>query len=61
VDTTACHVGRKLSVAQWTIPLLTGALEVRNALTGEQRPEEQARGVVPRAAGLPGRLLGVAA
>jgi len=55
-------VGRKLSVAQWTIPLLTGAFEVRNALHGEQqRPEEQARGVVQRAAGLPGRLLGVAA
>ena len=48
-------------MAQWTIPLLTGALEVRNALTGEQRPEEQARGVVPQAKGLPGRLLGVAA
>jgi hypothetical protein len=49
-------------MAQWTIPLLTGAFEVRNALHGEQqRPEEQARGVVQRAAGLPGRLLGVAA
>jgi hypothetical protein len=53
---------QQLRVAQWTIPLLTGALEVLNALHGEQqRPGEQARGVVQRAAGLPGKLLGVAA
>jgi hypothetical protein len=53
---------QQLRVAQWTIPLLTGALEVLNALHGEQqRPEEQARGVVQRAAGLPGTLLAVPA
>ena len=53
---------QQLRVAQWTIPLLTGALEVLNALHGEQqRPEEQARGVAQRAAGLPGKLLGAAA
>ncbi len=44
---------RQLRVAQWTIPLLTGALEILNALHGEQqRPQEQARGVVQRAAQL---------
>jgi hypothetical protein len=49
---------RQLRVAQWTIPLLTGALEILNALHGEQqRPQEQARGVVQRAAQLPGKLL----
>ena len=53
---------RQLRVAQWTIPLLTGALEVLNALHGEQqRPEQQARGVVQRVVGLPGKLLDVAA
>ena len=53
---------RQLRVAQWTIPLLTGALEVLNALQGEQqRPGEQGRGVVQRVAGLPGTLLGAAA
>ena len=53
---------RQLRVAQWTIPLLTGALEVLNALHGEQqRPQEQARGVVQRAAQLPGKLLAGAA
>ena len=53
---------RQLRVAQWTIPLLTGALEVLNALHGEQqRPQEQARGVVQRAAQLPGKILAGAA
>jgi hypothetical protein len=53
---------RQLRVAQWTIPLLTGALEILNALHGEQqRPQEQARGVVQRAAQLPGKLLAGAA
>jgi hypothetical protein len=47
-------------VAQWTIPLLTGAFEVRNALHGEQqRPEEQARGVVQRARGCPAGCSGL--
>ena len=49
---------RQLRVTQWTIPLLTGALEVLNALHGEQqRPGEQARGMAARAAQLPGKLL----
>jgi hypothetical protein len=53
---------QQLRVAQWTIPLLTGALEVLNAVHGEQqRPEEQARGVAQRVAGLPAKLLGAAA
>jgi hypothetical protein len=53
---------RQLRVAQWTIPLLTGALEILNALHGEQqRPQEQARGVVQRAAQLPAKLLAGAA
>jgi hypothetical protein len=53
---------RQLRVAQWTIPLLTGALEVLNALHGEQqRPREQARGAVQRAAQLPAKLLSAAA
>jgi hypothetical protein len=53
---------RQLRVAQWTIPLLTGALEVLNALHGEQqRPDEQARGMAQRAAQLPGKLLSKAA
>jgi hypothetical protein len=52
---------RQLRVAQWTIPLFTGALEVLNALHGEQqRPREQARGVVQRAARLPEKLLSAA-
>ena len=52
---------RQLRVAQWTIPLFTGALEVLNALHGEQqRPREQARGVVQRAARLPEKLLAAA-
>jgi hypothetical protein len=53
---------QQLRVAQWTIPLLTGALEVLNALHGEQqRPGEQARGVAQRAAQLPRKLLSKAA
>jgi hypothetical protein len=44
---------QQLSVVQWTIPLLTGALEVLNALHGEQqRPGEQARGVLGKVAQL---------
>lgn len=53
---------RQLRVTQWTIPLLTGALEVLNALHGEQqRPREQLRGVAKRAAQLPGKLISQAA
>jgi hypothetical protein len=41
---------RQLRFVQWTIPALTGALEVLNSLHGEQqRPSEQARGVLRRA------------
>jgi hypothetical protein len=40
---------RQLRLVQWTIPALTGALEVLNSLHGEQqRPSEQARGVLRR-------------
>ncbi len=53
---------RQLRVTQWTIPLLTGALEVLNALHGEQqRPREQLRGVAKRAAQLPAKLISQAA
>lgn len=53
---------RQLRVAQWGVPVLTGALEVLNALHGEQqRPAEQVRGVARRVAQLPARLLTPAA
>ena len=40
---------RKLSIVKWTIPALTGAIEVLNSLHGEQqRPSEQARGRLRR-------------
>jgi hypothetical protein len=40
---------RQLSLVQWTIPALTGALEVLNSLHGEQqRPSEQVRGRLRR-------------
>ncbi len=40
---------RKLSVVQWTIPALTGAIEVLNSLHGEQqRPWQQAWGRLRR-------------
>lgn len=48
---------RQLRVAQWAVPLLTGGLEVLNALHGEQqKPTEQARGVLQRAAQLPEKI-----
>jgi hypothetical protein len=41
---------QQLRIVQWVIPALTGALEVMNALHGEQqRPEEQARGFLSKA------------
>jgi hypothetical protein len=40
---------RKLRVVQWTVPALTGAIEILNALQGEQqRPAQQARGWLQR-------------
>jgi hypothetical protein len=62
-DTTAQAPGdpgsarRKLQLVQWSVPVLTGALEVLSSLHGElQRHEEQrrgfrARGFSPRRAG----------
>jgi hypothetical protein len=48
---------KQLSVVQWSIPVLTGVLEVLNALHGEQqRPREQVRGVVQKVMSLPGQL-----
>lgn len=42
---------RQLKVCQWLVPALTGALEVLNALHGEQqRPNQQATGFVERPA-----------
>jgi hypothetical protein len=39
----------QLSILKWTIPALTGAIEVLNALHGEQqRPSQQASGVARR-------------
>jgi hypothetical protein len=41
---------QQLKIAQWTVPALTGALVVLNALHGEQqRPAPQAGGIVERA------------
>jgi hypothetical protein len=41
---------QQLRIVQWAIPALTGAVEVMNALHGEQqRPEEQARGFLSKA------------
>lgn len=41
---------QQLKVTQWLIPGLTGAITVLNALHGEQqRPSEQARGIVQKA------------
>ena len=40
---------RKLRLVQWTVPALTGAIEVLNSLHGEQqRPAQQARGWLQR-------------
>ena len=48
---------KQLSVVQWSIPVLTGVLEVLNALHGEQqRPREQVRGAVRKVMSLPGQL-----
>jgi hypothetical protein len=48
---------QQLRVAQWAIPVLTGILEVLNAVHGEQqRPAEQARGVLQKIVSLPGQL-----
>jgi hypothetical protein len=47
---------QQLRVAQWAVPLLTGILEVLNALHGEQqRPGEQTRGVLQKAVSLAGQ------
>ena len=44
---------RQLKVCQWLIPALTGGLEVLNALHGEQqRPSEQASGILAKPAQL---------
>lgn len=52
---------QQLRYVQWTIPVLTGVLEVINALHGEQqRPNQQVRGVLQKAAALPGQLRAVA-
>jgi hypothetical protein len=41
---------RQLKMAQWAVPALTGTLVILNALHGEQqRPAEQAGGIVERA------------
>lgn len=46
---------RRLAVLQWAIPALTGGLIVLTALAGEQqKPQQVARGVVGRVAGLVG-------
>jgi hypothetical protein len=48
---------QQLNVVQWTIPVLTGVLEVLNALHGEQqRPGQQVAGVLQRAVSLPAQL-----
>ena len=48
---------QQLSIVQWTIPVLTGVLEVLNALHGEQqRPGQQVTGVLQRAVSLPAQL-----
>jgi hypothetical protein len=48
---------QQLSIVQWTIPVLTGILEVLNALHGEQqRPGQQVAGVLQRAVSLPAQL-----
>ncbi|GAA5036954.1 hypothetical protein [Actinopolymorpha pittospori] len=40
---------RQLRIVKWTIPVLTGAIEVLNALHGEQqRPSQQVSGVARR-------------
>lgn len=53
---------RRLSVLQWAIPALTGGLIVLTALAGEQqKPQQVARGVVHRMAGLVGALAQAAA
>ena len=47
---------QQLRVAQWAVPLLTGILEVLNALHGEQqRPGEQTRGMLQKAVSLAGQ------
>ena len=47
---------QQLRVAQWAVPLLTGILEVLNALHGEQqRPGEQTRGMLQKAVSLTGQ------
>lgn len=48
---------QQLSIVQWAIPVLTGVLEVLNALHGEQqRPGQQVAGVLQRAVSLPAQL-----
>jgi hypothetical protein len=47
---------QQLRVAQWAVPLLTGILEVLNALHVEQqRPGEQTRGMLQKAVSLAGQ------
>jgi hypothetical protein len=49
---------KQLKVLQWVIPVLTGGLVVLTALHGEQqRPGEQASGILEK----PAQLLGIAA
>lgn len=52
----AASAQKQLKVLQWAIPALTGALVVLTSLHGEQqRPTEQASGVLSK----PGQLLGL--
>lgn len=47
VDVEAAQ--KQLSVVQWTVPALTGAVEVLNSLHGEQqRPSQQGAGIFRR-------------
>ncbi|HEX8518193.1 MAG TPA: hypothetical protein VF667_01205 [Pseudonocardia sp.] len=51
----AAKAQRQLKVLQWTIPALTGGIEVLTALHGEQqRPNQQAPGILQKA----GQLVG---
>ncbi len=46
---------RQMHLLQWSVPILTGVLEVLNAQQGEQqRPGDQLRGIAERAGGLVG-------